>query len=139
MKIGNGAGLPGLGLMVLRLAVGIVFVMHGGQKLFIYGFHNVAGMMTRMGIPLPGVFAVVVTLIEFLGGWALLLGLLTRCAALALAIDMIVAILKVHLRNGFFLPRGFEFAFSMLAANVALLLAGPGAAAMDSLLGKRRS
>jgi putative oxidoreductase len=113
--------------------------MHGGQKLFLYVFHNVAGMMTRMGIPLPGVFGVVVTLAEFLGGWALLLGLLTRWVAAALAIEMIVAILKVHLRSGFFLPRGFEFAFSMLAANVALLLAGPGAAAIDSLLGKRRS
>src|SRR5437660_4563294 len=52
----------GTGLAILRVVVGIVFLMHGGQKLFIYGFHNVGGFMQQLGIPLPQVAGVVVTL-----------------------------------------------------------------------------
>src|SRR5437660_1084229 len=129
----------GTGLAVLRVVVGIVFLMHGGQKLFIYGFHNVGGFMQQLGIPLPQVAGVVVTLVEFLGGLALLLGLFTRWAAVLNACDMLVAVTVVHLRGGFFLPKGFEYALTMLAASVTLALAGPGAAALDTLLGRRRA
>ena len=129
----------GTGLAVLRVVVGIVFLMHGGQKLFIYGFHNVGGFMQQLGIPLPQVAGVVVTLVEFLGGLALLLGLFTRWAALLIACDMLVAVAVVHLRGGFFLPKGFEYALTLLAASIALALTGPGAAALDTLLGRRRA
>ncbi len=128
-----------LGITVLRVVVGIVFLMHGGQKLFIYGFSGVAGLMGQVGIPLPMVSAVVVTAVEFLGGAALLLGVLTRWAAILLAINMLVATVVVHLRAGFFMPNGFEYPLTLLAANVALALAGPGEAAVDTALAKRRS
>lgn len=127
------------GLTILRVVVGIVFAAHGGQKLFVYGFHGVTGSFTKMGIPLPAVSAIVVTLVEFLGGIALIAGLFTRWAAILLAINMSVAVLKVHARNGFFLPGGFEYALTLLAANVALALTGPGAAALDSAGGRRRT
>ncbi|OGB89468.1 MAG: hypothetical protein A3G35_09460 [candidate division NC10 bacterium RIFCSPLOWO2_12_FULL_66_18] len=129
--------IQGWGITVLRVVVGIVFLAHGGQKLFVWGFGGVAGFLGQVGIPAPMLAAVVVTLVEFLGGLALLLGLFTRWAAIPLAINMAVAILTVHLRAGFFLPNGYEFALTLLAANVALILLGSGEASLDSLLGKR--
>jgi putative oxidoreductase len=129
----------GWGITVLRIAVGIVFAAHGGQKLFVSGFGNVAGFMGKVGIPAPMLAAVVVTLVEFLGGLALLVGAFTRWAAALLAIDMLVAILTVHLKAGFFLPAGFEFAFTLFAANVALILLGSGEASVDCLLRPRHS
>jgi putative oxidoreductase len=126
------------GLTVLRIAVAVVFLMHGGQKLFVLGFHNVTGMMTYLHIPLPHISAIVVTLVEFFGGLMLLFGAGTRVAALLLAIDMAVAILKVHLKGGFFLPAGYEFALTLLLANIALLIGGGGSASVDGILAKRK-
>jgi putative oxidoreductase len=133
----NGASQQSWGLTVLRVIVGIVFLVHGGQKLFIYGFHGVAGMMASLGIPLPMISAVVVSLVEFFGGLALVAGLFARWAAALIAIDMVGAILAVHLKNGFFNPKGFEYPLTLLAACIALLLAGAGAASFDGALAKR--
>jgi putative oxidoreductase len=112
--------------------------MHGGQKFF-SGFENVAGMMHQVGIPFPMLAAVVVTIVEFFGGIALALGLFARWIAALIAIEMLVAVLKVHLRGGFFLPRGYEYALTLLAASLVLAAAGPGAAAVDALRSKRKA
>jgi len=133
----NGASDESWGLTVLRVVVGIVFVIHGGQKLFVFGIHGVAGMMGTLGIPLPMVAAVVVSIVEFFGGLALFSGFLVRWAAALIAIDMLVAILVVHLKNGFFNPRGFEYPLTLLAACITLMLAGAGAASVDGALAKR--
>ena len=125
------------GLTVLRVIVGIVFLMHGWQKLFVTGFHGVAGFLGHLGIPAPAAAAVVLTLVEFVGGIALILGLFTRWAALLLAIDMVVAILLVHLKNGFFNPQGFEYPLTLLAASIALALSGPGEASVDGMIKRR--
>jgi putative oxidoreductase len=122
------------GIMLLRVVVGIVFLAHGSQKLFTMGFAGVGRYLAGVGVPAPMPAAVVVTLVEFLGGAALVLGLATRPAALLLAFDMLVAILTVHLPNGFFAPRGVEFPLSLLAANVGLVLTGAGAASLDAVL-----
>ena len=131
--------MQGLGIAFLRWVVGVVFLVHGGQKLFVFHFAGTAAFFTKAGIPLPDVSAVVVTLVEFLGGAALILGLGTRVAAFLLAINMLGAICFVHGRNGFFLQSGgYEYALAMLVSNVSLALTGPGICAVDNLLSKPR-
>jgi len=116
----------------------MVFLVHGLQKLLVMGFGGVAGFLGSLGVPAPGLFAVIVTLVELLGGLALILGLFTRVAAILLAVDMLVAILTVHLPNGFFTNNGgYEFPLVLLAACVALAVAGAGEAALDRLLAAR--
>jgi len=126
------------GLTILRVAVGVVFLMHGAQK-FNMGFGHVAGFLASLGIPAPATAAVVLTLVEFFGGLALVLGLFTRWAALLLAFDMAVAILRVHLKNGFFVPQGIELVLTLLAANLTLLLAGGGSVSLDKWIGKKKA
>jgi len=129
--------LQGWGITVLRVTVGIVFLVHGGQKLFVFGFAGVAALLGQVGFPVPMLAAVVLTAVEFLGGVALVLGLFTRWAAIPLAITMLVAIVTVHLKAGFFLPDGYEFALTLLAANVALAMLGSGEASLGRRLERR--
>jgi putative oxidoreductase len=122
----------GLGLTILRIVIGIVFIVHGAQKLFVFGIGGVTAGFAQMHIPLPMIAAPVVAIVEFVGGIALVVGFFTRIAAILLAIDMAGAILFVHGRNGFFMPMGYEFALSLMAACVALAVAGPGDYSVDN-------
>jgi putative oxidoreductase len=115
------------GLTILRIVVGIVFLVHGYQKLFHMGFHGVSAFFSHAGIPLPWVSAVVVTLVEFVGGILLVAGIAVRVAAALNAIDMMVAILVVHLKHGFGAQNGgFEYPLTLLAATLCLAMAGGG-------------
>jgi putative oxidoreductase len=96
-----------------------------------YGISGVEKGFTDAGIPLPAISAMIVSTVELAGGFLLILGLFTRYAALLLAIVMFVAMTRVHLPAGFFLPEGYEYTFNLLAALIAILLAGPGTAAID--------
>lgn len=126
-----------IGLTILRVVLGLVFIAHGSQKLFVFGHAGVTGAFTQMGVPMPAFSSAVVTAVEFVGGIALVLGAFTGIAAALIAIDMLGAILLVHARNGFFLPNGAEYALTLLSANVAVALAGPGAFAIDNILAAR--
>jgi len=127
----NGSDLRSCGTALLPVVVGVIFVMHGWQKLS-WGFHNVAGFLSSLGIPQPTLAAVLLTTVELLGGIALIVGLLTRYAAALLVIDMLVAIITYHGKHGFFLPNGVEFVMLLLTANINLMLAGAGALSVDA-------
>lgn len=129
------------GPAILRACVGAVFIAHGAQKLFgIWGGPGLSGttaMLTGLGLPYPYPLAILLAGVEFGGGVLLALGALTRWIALALAVDMAVAVWKVHARNGFFLSDhaarggGIEYALVLLAALICLMLIGPGALSID--------
>ena len=126
-----------IGLTILRVIAGLIFAVHGGQKLFVYGFDGVTGAFTQMGAPLPGITGPLVALTEFFGGFALALGLLTRVAGLGLSVVMIGALVLVHLANGFFLPNGYEFVLMLLGAAVTLTVTGAGRYSVDALVANR--
>src|SRR4051812_14532138 len=128
-----------LGIFVLRIGLGIVFTMHGWQKLFQMGVPGVASFFGMIGVPAPEIAAAVVTILELTGGIMLLLGLFVRWIAIPLALDMLTAALVVHLPGGFFAPDGVEMVLLPLAGSVALILAGPGRFALDQIVLSPRS
>jgi putative oxidoreductase len=127
-----------IGLTILRVITGVIFVAHGGQKLFVYGFGGVAGAFGQMGVPFAQVMGPFVGLLEFFGGIALVFGLLTRVFSLGLAATMIGAMTLVHLAGGFFMPTGIEFTLALLGSTLLLTLAGAGTYSLDALIARRR-
>ena len=124
-----------LGLLVLRLALGAVMIAHGYQKIF-GGMPQFMQMLQHMGIPAWMGYLTVAA--EFGGGILLVAGFLTRLAALAIFIDMVVAIIKVHLHNGLFSKNGgFEFPMVCGAIAFSLIWSGAGPIAMDWLWGSK--
>lgn len=138
---------PSLALLVVRLGLGIIFLAHGAQKVFgWYGGHGLKGTVSsfqqRMGIPLA--LGVIASFTELLGGLGVLVGCLTRPAALGVAIVMLVAVYKVHWQNGFFLNwglqpgkgHGFEMNLALIAMALALMIGGGGTLSIDRLLAR---
>ena len=124
-----------LGLAVLRVAVATIFIRHGAQKLFVFGFAGVTGAFTHMGVPFPGLMGPLIGVLEFFGGIALVIGLLTRLVALGFVCDMLGAILLVQLKNGF---SRYELEFLLLGSSLALVLAGAGGFSVDALIAGRQ-
>ncbi len=117
--------------LVLRIAVGAIFVAHGAQKLFgIFGGGGMdafSGFVGSLGFAPAFLWAWAAALSEFVCGICLILGVLPRISAAMLSIVMLAAIAKVHAPNGFFAANGgFEFQMLILAACVSLILTGSG-------------
>jgi putative oxidoreductase len=124
------------GLVPLRIAVGVIFLMHGSQKVFVFGIGGTAEILQWLGIPFPTFFAGVVMATEFFGGLAILFGIFARWAGVFLAIDMTVAIFVARIRGGFFTPNGFEFELVLLGASLTIAAIGTGAVSLDRLLSR---
>lgn len=108
--------------LVLRVVLGVIFIIHGYDKLFgDSGIAEFSGFLTSLGVVAPMFFAWVVSLVEFLGGIAVLLGIMTRPAALLLAINMLVAF---YLTKGS-LPKG-DLDFALFGIALALAMSGSG-------------
>jgi putative oxidoreductase len=128
-------GCEAWGYLSLRLAIAIVFIVHGAQKLFIMGIGGFGGFLGTLGVPMPEVAAALIAGIEFIGGIFILLGFSTRWSAWALSAIMAGAILLVHGANGFMASNnGYEFQLTLLLACVALALLGPGKYSLDAKL-----
>jgi putative oxidoreductase len=130
-----------LALLVARIAVGIVFFAHGGQKVFGWfggkGLAATVDAMTKMGM--PTVVPYLVAFGELAAGLGLIVGLLTRIAAGGMFIEMLGAVLIVHWRNGFFAEnRGFEYPLTLCLVCLALMFTGAGAYSLDALLRKNK-
>lgn len=123
-----------VGLAALRLSAATIFIRHGYQKLFVYGFAGVTGAFSQMGVALPGVMGPLIGVLEFFGGISLAIGFLTRPLAAAFALDMLGAILLVQIKHGF---GSFELEFLLLGSSVALSLAGAGRISIDALIAGR--
>jgi putative oxidoreductase len=132
-------------LSMVRVVLGVVFIAHGAQKLLGwfggYGFNATMGFMEHMGIPAP--FAFLAIAAEFAGGLGLIVGLLSRVAAFGIAVEMVVAVAKVHGGNGLFMNwlgtqkgEGFEYHLLALALLIVVLLRGAGALSLDGMIAR---
>ncbi|MEO8030424.1 MAG: DoxX family protein [Gemmatimonadota bacterium] len=132
--------------LLVRLALGLVIFPHGAQKaLGLFGgagWHGTIGFFATIGIPTA--FAALAILAEFLGSLGLISGLLTRVAAFGILCNMVVAVVMVHLPNGFFMnwygnQKGEGFEYHILAGSMALylIIRGGGAASLDGVLSSK--
>jgi putative oxidoreductase len=122
--------LQPLALLVLRLVLGAVMIGHGYGKVF-GGLPHFAQFIRSLG--LPGWLAYVSAFTEFGGGILVVAGLFTRCVSIAILIDMLVVICKVHWKRGFMGPGGYEFPLVVAAIAFALIFFGGGPIAFDSI------
>jgi putative oxidoreductase len=129
-----------VGLLALRIALGVIFLYHGYPKLaHLRGGTQMQSFFVEHG--LPGYFLYIAGVIETFGGGLLLLGLFTRPAALLLGIEMCVAIWKVHSAHGYLAVHDYEFPLTLAAACFALATVGAGLISLDQPLfeGTRRA
>ncbi|GHA27446.1 DoxX family protein [Oceanisphaera arctica] len=134
----------GYAALVLRVPVGLILAAHGAQKLFGwfggYGLEGTGQWLASIGLEPGYLMALLAGGAEFFGGLALVLGLLTRPAALVSAFTMLVAIFAVHIGNGLFMSNnGYEYALALFAVTLALAVQGAGRFALDKVLLERFS
>ncbi|MFT6154405.1 MAG: putative oxidoreductase [Crocinitomicaceae bacterium] len=132
----------GFDTLPVRIAVGILFMAHGAQKLFGwfggYGLEGTAGWMSSIGLEPGLLMATLAGSAEFFGGLFLVLGLLVRPAGLLLAITMVVAIFTVHFANGVFMSNnGYEYALVLLVVSLGLVVRGAGSLSLDAIVQKK--
>jgi putative oxidoreductase len=128
-----------IGLLIIRLVVGLLFVGHGAQKLFGwfggYGIKGTGGWFESIGIKPGATMALLAGLTELIGGLLFTLGLLTPLAGVMIAGTMVMAIVKVHGPNGLWATEnGYEYNLILIAVTIGVALTGPGQYALDAFL-----
>lgn len=125
--------LEPVGLLVLRLAIGVVMVAHGWDK--VTNRAEWIGNLRHMGVPAPKVSVWIAIAGELGGGLGVLVGLLTPIAALGIVFSMLTAIVTVHLKNGLFGKNGgFEYPLTMMTAALYLVFRGAGPISLDAIV-----
>jgi putative oxidoreductase len=121
-------------LLVLRVALGLVFFMHGYQKVFQMGIPGVTGFLGGLGFPMPTFFAYILAYGELIGGALLIVGLLTHWASKFGFIVALVAFFTVHASKGFFISGGgYEFIILIFAASLYIFAVGAGKYSLDAM------
>jgi len=130
-----------LAALLARVAVGLVFLAHGWQKLFTNGIDGTAAFFDQVGVPAASAAAWFAAVVELAGGAALVLGLAVPAAGLLLVVDMIGAFLFVHAGAGLFVEQGgYELVLTLGATALLLAAVGAGRYSLDHLiLGRRRT
>jgi putative oxidoreductase len=132
-RVMNPTTLPSAGLLVLRVIVGVTFVLHGLDKLG--DLSSAEQLFASLGIAAPGLMVPFVAVTEIVGGVLLIAGLATPLVGAALAIDMLVALLTAHLGHGFFArDGGIELVLLLGGASLGIGLAGAGRFSLDASL-----
>lgn len=134
---GKAPVLTDLALLVSRVALGVILVAHGWQKLNEWTLAGTAGAFSDMGIPAPTAAATFATGVEMIGGVALIIGILTPVVALLNLVNLVGALLLVHAPNGVFVTdNGFELVLALSAGLVTIAILGAGKFSIDRLLGR---
>jgi putative oxidoreductase len=124
-----------IALTVLRVALGVIFLAHGWQKVFEFTIPGTQAAFAQMGVPSAELIAPAIAFLELVGGAAVILGVLVRPVAALLALDMLAALFLVHAPGGIFVDDGgFELVLALAAGAAALALAGAGRFSVDTLL-----
>ena len=131
-KADAGGGLESYGVTILRVTLGIIYVMHAYAALFLFGVRQTVQFQRSLGLPLPEIGVWYLIVAHGLGGALIVLGVFTRWAALANLPIMAAAFFLVHLKQGFFMDAngGYEYVLLVLAATLAQVFLGSGALAL---------
>lgn len=128
--------------LAVRVALGVIFMAHGSQKLFGAfggrGIEGTIGIARKIGFEPAVAWGWILALTEFFGGLAILVGMLTQVASLLIIITMLVAIVKVHIKGGFFAPQGIEYNVALIGMALSLVVSGGGKLSLDGLLRRRK-
>ncbi|MDP9498251.1 MAG: DoxX family protein [Actinomycetota bacterium] len=127
-------------LLLARIAIGVIFLAHGWQKFFTNGIDGTTRFFTSAGVPVPGLSAWAATVLELVGGGALVLGVAVPVVGVLLALDMLGAFFFVHAGKGIFVAQGgWELVLALGVTSLLLAALGAGRLSVDHALFGRRS
>lgn len=128
-----------LAALIGRVGLGVIFMVHGYQKLAQWGIGGTSAAFAQMGVPAPTLSAWYAGVVELVGGAALVIGLALPLVGVLLALDMVGALVTVHLSQGFFAAsNGYEYVLALAVASFAIGFNG-GAFALDRALSRKRT
>ncbi|HEY4502211.1 MAG TPA: DoxX family protein [Candidatus Paceibacterota bacterium] len=126
--------------LIMRIVLGIIFVWHGYDKIFVKGLPTITGFLGTLSFPLPAVFAYILSYGELVVGLLLIIGLFTHWAAKFVVIVASVAFFTVHIKNGFSIGNGgYEYIILIFAAAISILATSAGRYSIDNMIFKNKN